>query len=259
MIITLSNITKSISITEGIKKKVIDNFSVKFDFQNNNFISIVAPFGSGKTTLLKIISGLQKFDSGKIIVNENELAYSEKRIIYLPTNPVSIPWLTVEENIRFETKKDGLQEDKVKVIISLIGLEGYEKHIPHKNSYGFRLRISFGKALVANPELILLDEPFTKMDSVTKEEIFQVLKNIYKETGIKFLLATSNILDAMLFSDEVKILPKLRDEVKDSIKLVRKISSYNELLNSDDLTSVIKIIQSLTTENSGFQLTEFSV
>ncbi|MEJ5261354.1 MAG: ATP-binding cassette domain-containing protein [Ignavibacterium sp.] len=259
MILTLSNITKSIPISAGINKKVIDNFSIKFDFQNSNFISIVAPFGSGKSTLLKIISGLLTVDSGKIIVNGENYTESGKTFIYLPTNSISIPWLSVEENIRFETKKDALPEDKVKLIISLIGLEGYEKHIPHKNSYGFRFRISLGRALVTNPDLILLDEPFNIIDSVTKEEIFQVLKNVSRETGIKFLLATSNILDAMLISDEIIILPKLKDEVKDSIKLVGKFSSYNEIITSEDLISVIKIIQSHTNENSGFQLKEFSV
>lgn len=259
MILTLQNINKSISISAGISKKVIDNFSVKFDFQNNNFISIVAPFGSGKTTLLKIISGLLTSDSGKIIVNGENYTDSGKRINYFPTDSVSIPWLSVEENIRFETRKDDFPIDKVKLIISLIGLEGYEKHIPHKNSYGFRFRISLGRALLSNPDLILLDEPFNKMDGITKEEIFQILKNISKETGVKFLLSTSNILDAMLLSDEIIILPRLTDEAKDSIKLIRRFSSYKELLPSDDLISVIKIIQLHANENSGIQLKEFSV
>lgn len=258
MIINLSNISKSYFIADGITKKVIDDLSLQLNFKDNKSISLVAPFGSGKTTLLKIISGLINYDSGKIFVNEEELSNSNKRIIYIPSQSVSIPWLSVEENIKFELS-DNISDDKLKFIISLIGLEGYEKHIPHKNSFGFRFRISLGRALILNPDLILIDEPFNKLDSITKEEIFLMIRYVVKNTDVKFLFATSNIIDAAFISDEIVFISKEKNEVKGQIKIEKKFSSFKELLSSEKFTEIFSKIKFILTEDSAFQIKDFSV
>lgn len=258
MIISLSNISKSYFITDGITKKIIDDLSLQLNFKDNKFISLVAPFGSGKTTLLKIISRLINYDSGKITVNEEELSNSNTRIIYIPSQSISIPWLNVEDNIRFELSNN-ISDDKLKFIISLIGLDGYEKHIPHKNSFGFRFRISLGRALVSNPDLILIDEPFNKLDSITKEEIFSMIKNVVKNTDAKFLFATSNIIDAAFISDEIIFISKEKNEVKGQIKIEEKFSSFKELLSSEKFTEIFSKIKSKLVEDSGLQVKDFSV
>uniref|UniRef100_A0A832CVU6 ATP-binding cassette domain-containing protein n=1 Tax=Ignavibacterium album TaxID=591197 RepID=A0A832CVU6_9BACT len=258
MIIKLSNISKSYFIADGITKKVINDLSLQLNFYDNKFIALVAPFGSGKTTLLKIISRLINYDSGKIIVNEEDLSNSNKRIVYIPSQSVSIPWLTVEDNIRFELSEN-ISDEKLKFIISLIGLEGYEKHIPHKDSFGFRFRISLGRALASNSDLILIDEPFNKLDSITKEEIFSMIGNVVKNTEVKFLFATSNIIDAVFLSDEIVFISKEKYEVKEHIKIEEKFSTYKELLSSEKFAEIFSNIKSILTEDSGFQLKDFSV
>lgn len=258
MIISLSNISKSYFITDGITKKIINDLSLQLNFKDNKFISLVAPFGSGKTTLLKIISRLINYDSGKITVNNEELSNSNTRIIYIPSQSVSIPWLNVEDNIRFELSNN-ISDDKLKFILSLIGLEGYEKHIPHKSSLGFRFRISIGRALVSNPDLILIDEPFNKLDSVTKEEIFSMIRNVVKNTDVKFLFATSDIIDASFISDEIVFISKEKNDVKGQIKIEEKFSSFKELLASEKFTEMFSKIKSILAEDSGFQVKDFSI
>ena len=258
MIINLSNISKSYFITDGITKKVINDLSLQLNFKDNKFISLVAPFGSGKTTLLKIISRLINYDSGKIIVNEEELSNSNKRIVYIPSQSVSIPWLNVEDNIRFELSNN-ISDDKLNFIISLIGLEGYDKHIPHKSGFGFRFRISLGRALVSNPDLILIDEPFNKIDSLTKEEILSLMRNVIENTEVKFLLATSNIIDAAFISDEIIFISKEKNEVKVQIKIEEKFSSFKELLSSEKFAEIFSKIKNILAEDSAFQIKDFSV
>lgn len=258
MIIKLSNISKSYFIADGLTKRVIEDLSLQLNFQDNKFITIVAPFGSGKTTLLKIISRLINYDSGKIIVNEVDLSNSNKRIVYIPSQSVSIPWLTVEDNIRFELSEN-ISDEKLKFIISLIGLEGYEKHIPHKNSFGFRFRISLGRALASNPDLILIDETFNKLDSITKEEIFLMIRNVVKNSDVKFLFATSNILDAIILSDEIAFLSKEKSDVNKHLKVEEKFSTYKELLSSEKFTEIFSKVKSILTEDTGFQIKDFSV
>jgi ABC-type nitrate/sulfonate/bicarbonate transport system ATPase subunit len=258
MIIKLSNISKSYFIADGITKKVIDDLSLQLNFQDNKFITIVAPFGSGKTTLLKIIARLIIYDSGKINVNEEDLGNSNKRIVYIPSQSVSIPWLTVEDNIRFELSEN-ISDEKLKFIISLIGLKGYEKHIPHKNSFGFRFRISLGRALASNPDLILIDETFNKLDSITKEEIFLMIRNVVKNSDVKFLFATSNILDAIFLSDEIAFLSKEKSDINKHLKVEEKFSTYKELLSSEKFTEIFSKVKSILTEDTGFQIKDFSV
>ena len=259
MNISVSNITKSFQVDSGLSKEIFNQLNLNLNFDDNNFISLIAPLGYGKSTLMKIIAGLIKPDTGKIIVNEKGSEKSLENVVYIPTESVSIPWLNVKKNIEFGISRDKLSDDKTNFIISLIGLEGYEDHIPHINSFGFRFRVALGRALYSNPELILIDESFNKLDSVTKEEIFLMLKNVIKQRGTKFLLATSNLLDALFLSDEVIFFSKDEGALQDYIKIEKKFSNINEMLQSDYFNQLFSKIQSKILLQSGYRIKDFSI
>jgi ABC-type nitrate/sulfonate/bicarbonate transport system ATPase subunit len=160
--------------------------------------SFIAPKNSGKTLLLKIIAGIETPTSGGIINAEG------KKIVYIPGKPSSFPWLNVYENVSFGLSKP--DEVEIKRIISLVGLEGYEKHIPNNKSYGFRFRISLARSLAHSPSLILLDEPFAQMDDITKKEIFQLIRQVSEKCNVSFLLAASNITEALFLSDKIYLM-----------------------------------------------------
>ncbi len=112
MIVSISNISKSYLVESIFDKKVLNEISFELNFLENNFISLIAPFGSGKTTLLKIIAGLSKTDSGKIIVRENGSEKILDNVVYIPTEPVSIPWLSVKKNIEFSIPNNKLSQER---------------------------------------------------------------------------------------------------------------------------------------------------
>lgn len=259
MNISVSNITKSFPTEAGLSKEIFRDINFNLNFDDNNFISLIAPLGYGKSTLLKIIAGLIKPDTGKIIVNDNGAEKTLENVVYIPSESVSIPWLNVKKNIEFGISRDKLSDDKTNFIISLIGLEGYEDHIPHKNSFGFRFRLALGRALYSNPELILIDEPFNKLDSVTKEEIFLMLKNVIKQKGTRFLLATSNLLDALFLSDEVIFFSKDEGAFQDNIKIEKKFSNINEMSQSDYFNQLFNKLQSKIFLQSGYRIKDFSI
>ncbi len=233
MIISFRNISKSYLIESGFSKRVFNELNFELNFTENKFISLIAPNGSGKSTLLKLTAGLIRSDSGKIIVNGNNVDEATGNIVYIPSEPASIPWLNVKENIEFGISKDRLSVERTNFIISLIGLEGYEEHIPDNNSIGFRFRLSLGRALYSNPELILLDEPFNKLDFITKEELFSMFKNVFKRFETKFLLATSNLLDASFLSDEVIIFSKEQSGIIENLRIEKSFQNLSEMLHSE--------------------------
>lgn len=259
MIVSISNISKSYLVESIFEKKVLNEISFELNFLENNFISLIAPFGSGKTTLLKIIAGLTNTDSGKIIVNENGNEKILDNVVYIPTESISIPWMSVKKNIEFAIAKNQLSQERTKFIISLIGLEGYEDHIPDKDSFGFRFRIALGRALYSNPKLILLDEPFNKLDWLTKAEIFSMIKSVVTQTDSKFLMATSNLLDAIFLSDEVMFFKKEGKTLTESLKIEKSFSSMNEMLQSDFFNQVLNNFKSKMDIHSGYNIKDFSI
>ncbi len=216
------SISKEYSDEFGFKVKLLNNIS--FEISPGKFTGIVAPEGSGKTSLLKIISGLENPTRGQIIANRF------MNIVFIPSGPSSFPWFTVMENLKFASKLDS--EKQLQKIIKIIGLEGYENHIPHNKSLGFRFRIALGRALANKADLIVLDEPFNEMDIVTKEEIYELIRKIFVTTKIPFLLGTTNITEAIFLADKIHLMKKNPGEFIDKLDVnlppERKIQLMSE-------------------------------
>jgi len=189
------NISKTIVYSNGAKSTLLDDIS--FSVNEGEITSLLASSGSGKSTLLKIMCGLELSDSGKRIETSASL---------IPSEPSSFPWMTASESILFANEK--LDEAAQKRIIHQVGLEGYESHYPNNKSLGFRFRIALARAFASGAKIILIDEPFTKMDQKTKLEMLQLIVDINDETKITVLLSTSNLSEALLISHSVLLMKK---------------------------------------------------
>lgn len=201
--IEIKNLSKEYSSDIDFRTVVLRNISFKIPV--GKIASIIAPTGSGKSVLLKIISGLEEQTSGDVINP------TEGKIIFIPSAPSSFPWLNVFENVKFGLDK--WDEKNIKDLINLVGLEGYDTFYPDNKSLGFRLRIALARSLAHNPFLILLDEPFTQMDVQTKNELYILIRVINKIKGIGFLLATTNLTEALFLSDRICIMKKNPAEI----------------------------------------------
>ncbi len=196
--ISVKNLSKEFLDYTGYRIPVFNNISFNIDEGRVN--SLIAPLGSGKSTLLKIVAGLLKYDDGEIINPNNH------KIVFIPSKPSSFPWFSVKENIQLAAV-DSSQKN-VFSLIQKVGLEGYENHHPHNNSIGFRFRISLARALAADAKLILLDEPFNEIPSVYKNDIYKLIRKISQELKTTFLLATTNITEAVYLSDKIILMKK---------------------------------------------------
>ena len=188
-IIEIKNICYSRIDNLGFKKNIIE--SVSFNIVGGKITSFLYREKVRQEILLKIIAGLIKPDSGEVS--------SDKRIIYIPSEPSSLPWLNVKENILYNLRN--VNNEKFQKIIQLVGLTGYDEHRPHNKSTGFRFRIVLARALMNGGNVIVLENPFSNMDSLTKKECTVLIKKV-NSSGVSIVFSTTNILDAIDLADD---------------------------------------------------------
>lgn len=193
--IKIENISKSF---DG--DKIIDNISITVE--EGELVSILGPSGCGKSTIFNIIAGLLKQDSGKVDVN-GKLSYMYQKDLLLPyktiIDNVSLPLV-----LRKEKKSEAREE--VRQYFKVFGLEGYEDKYPKELSGGMRQRANFMRTYVNSNDIMLLDEPFGALDSITKSSMQKWLLDIRKKVKSTILLITHDIEEAILLSDRIYVI-----------------------------------------------------
>ncbi len=198
--ITVTNLVRKYTLGE-VLVTALDNISLSIE--QGEFVSIMGTSGSGKSTLLNLIGGLDRFDSGKIIVDEldiasldeNELAkYRREKIGFIFQSYNLIPTLTAQQNIELPLIFAGVPKDdrlsKTEQILRAVGLEKRMHHRPTEMSGGEQQRVAIGRALINGPSIILGDEPTGNLDSKTGEEIMELLTWMNKENGLTVIMVT---------------------------------------------------------------------
>lgn len=197
-IIKIESLSKNYSDISGYTIQLFENIS--FDIETEKITTLLAPKGRGKSTLLKMIAGIDE---------ENNKSIGKR--IYIPTKPSSFPWFNVRENITFNLKK--VDDNNINSIIKFVGLEGYEDHFPNNDSIGFRFRISLARAIINNPELILIDEAIATLPPKRKLDLYSLLRKVASEKGIPILYSTSLVSEAIRLSDKIILIDQVPSKV----------------------------------------------
>jgi ABC-type nitrate/sulfonate/bicarbonate transport system ATPase subunit len=172
-------------------------------------ISIIGPSGCGKTTLLRLIAGLDTPESGKIMLEGEEIIAPDPHRGYVFQQGSLFPWLTVEKNIAAGLKARGVyQENKADVaqFIELIGLQGFEKSYPHQISGGMAQRVAIARALINRPVALLLDEPMGALDTFSRADLQDKLLELWERDGTTMILVTHDVDEAIYVSDRIAIM-----------------------------------------------------
>ncbi len=221
--IEVKNLTKIFKTGE---KETVAFENISFSMVEREFISIVGPSGCGKSTILRILIGLDKQTSGEILYKDLPLTINKPKFSIVFQTPSLFPWLTVQENIEvvleaMEIKKEERTEI-VKKYIKVIGLDGFENAYPKELSGGMRQRVGIARALAVNPELLLLDEPFSSLDSFTAEGLREEILMLWSDPSLPpddIILVTHNIDEAVQLSDRVIILSPRPGHIIGEIKI----------------------------------------
>ena len=206
MFLKIKKINKHYSNT-----KVLNN--VSFSIKKGEVISVVGPSGSGKSTILKSISGFCEIDSGTILLNSksiSEIEPSKRNIAYVFQDSPLFPHLSVIENILFNLKV--FDHKKLNFLLKKIKIDHLKNRYPHEISGGENQRVAVVRSLIRNPELLLLDEPFSNLDLSIKEHLKELVFSIIKELKTTTIIVNHDIQDSLEVSDRILIL--LNGEIK---------------------------------------------
>ena len=185
------------------EEKIIKDFNL--EIQKGEIAALVGASGSGKSTILRLIAGLEIPESGEIFITDQKVAADniflapEKREVGMVFQDYALfPHLNVEKNIAFgiDNLSKNEKKSRVKELLQLVNLEGFEKRYPHQLSGGQQQRIALARTLAPGPELLLLDEPFSNLDAELKDKIRRELNEIIREVGITTILVSHDREDA---------------------------------------------------------------
>ncbi|GGG66415.1 ABC transporter ATP-binding protein [Paenibacillus radicis (ex Gao et al. 2016)] len=183
----------------------LSNIALKV--KKGELITLIGPSGCGKSTLLKIVAGLDSDYSGTVLLNDKPIEGPSIEKGFIFQEPRLFPWLTVEKNIAGNLSlKDSKVRARVDELIALVRLKGFEKSYPRELSGGMAQRVSIARALLRNPEVLLLDEPFGALDAFTRAHLQEVLLDIWQKNRTTMLFVTHDLDEAVFLAERVVIM-----------------------------------------------------
>ncbi|WP_160643838.1 ABC transporter ATP-binding protein [Chengkuizengella marina] len=219
-------------------------YPMNLSIQEGEFFGIIGPSGCGKTTFLKCIAGLILPDSGNVLLGKKNLTYvpPEKRPFSMVfQQPLLFPHLKVIDNVSFGLKMQGINKkvrfDKAKDMLQAVGLSGYELRHPYELSGGQQQRVSLARAIIMNPKVLFLDEPFSALDPDLRQEMRELVKQLHQTFKVTVLMVTHDREEAFQLADRLAIMhegkllqvgtPKNCYEKPDHIKVAQFLGSKN--------------------------------
>ncbi|WP_206612796.1 ABC transporter ATP-binding protein [Paenirhodobacter populi] len=189
---------------EGAPLPVLDD--VSFTIEPGSFVALLGPSGCGKSTLLRLIAGLDHPASGAIRVDGAQVGAPDPSRILVFQDPTLFPWRTVRANVALGLEAQGTlktEGHRIDAAINLVGLQGFDKAYPHQLSGGMAQRVALARALVNRPNVLLLDEPLGKLDSLTRLAMQTELVRLWQQSGLTAVLVTHDVEEALYLAQRV--------------------------------------------------------
>jgi len=239
--VSVQGVSKVYSSTRG---DILALENIDFSAAEREFVSILGPSGCGKSTLLKCIAGLEPYSSGVISLDGKPIDGPPEDMGMVFQRDVLLDWRTILSNVMIVADLKGLDRralrPKAIELLKMVGLEGYEKHHPWELSGGMRQRASLCRALLDDPNLLLMDEPFGALDAMTRDEMNLELQRIWMSSPTTVFFVTHSISEAVFLSDRVLVMSSQPGRVVEDIEVdlarprtldTRRSSRFNDLVD----------------------------
>lgn len=205
----------NVSLTYGGGTLAVDGLTISI--ARGEFAAVVGPSGCGKSTLMKLVTGLAPASKGNVVVAGREVAGPLKIVGMAFQNPTLLPWRTTLDNVLLPLEivqpyKATFRRDRekhaarAKALLATVGLKGFEERYPWQLSGGMQQRASLCRALIHEPDLLMLDEPFAALDAFTREELWAVLQDLWMQRRFTCILVTHDLREAVYLADTVHVM-----------------------------------------------------
>lgn len=205
--VQLAQVSKSFDSEEAVVK------NLNLDIKKGEFLTLLGPSGCGKTTTLRMIAGFETPNSGRILIEGEDITYKaphERSVNTVFQNYALFPHMTIFDNIAFGLKMKNTPKEEIKIKVSemlkMVQLEGYENRMPSQLSGGQMQRVAIARAIVNNPKVLLLDEPLAALDLKLRKQMQLELKHLQKKLGITFVFVTHDQEEALTMSDRIVVM-----------------------------------------------------
>jgi len=207
--VSFNNVSHRYALANGSAMQALTD--VSFTIDRHEFVAVVGPSGCGKSTLLRLLSGLLKPSEGQVEVFNQTITQPRDDIGIVFQKPTLLPWKTVLDNVLFPLHhKYGKVTDKdrkfAQQIINTVGLQDFMERLPDQLSGGMQQRVGIARALLLNPDILIMDEPFSALDALTREQMGFELLRIWEEKPKTVLFITHSISEAVLLADKVLVM-----------------------------------------------------
>lgn len=216
----IENVKKTYSTRNG---EVVALNGINLDIMDNEFVTVVGPSGCGKSTILNIMAGLLEPTSGRIICNGEEVHGTgpDRGVVF--QQYALFPWLTVKKNVLFPLKMKGIKGEEAEEIamkyIKMVDLEKFCNHYPKELSGGMKQRVAIARAYAANPEVLLMDEPFGALDAQTRTQLQQELLETWERERKTCFFITHDVDEALILGQRVVIMSARPGRIKDIVEV----------------------------------------
>jgi NitT/TauT family transport system ATP-binding protein len=213
----------------GQRLQVLDNVSLRVEA--GEFVAMLGPSGCGKSTLLRLIAGLDLPTGGQVQVDGATVTGPHPSRTLMFQDPTLYPWRTVRQNAELGPQARGQlnqTRDRVEAALSLVGLTGFATAYPHQLSGGMAQRAALARALVNEPNLLLLDEPLGKLDSLTRLTMQRELVRLWQDQGFTALLVTHDVEEALLMANRVVVFSDRPASIKAEIEVDRPFPRHRD-------------------------------
>jgi len=222
-VVDVEDVTKAF-VTEKSRILVLDD--VSFSVGNDEFMCLVGPSGCGKSTMLRMIAGLERPDSGRILFHGQPITKPSPKIAMVFQLFGLLPWKTASENVEVPLEVAGVKKANrihtAQEHLKMVGLEGFENTYPHDLSGGMKQRVGIARALALNPEVLLMDEPFSSLDELTAKTLRDLVLNIWRNPALPtntFIMVSHNVEEAVFMADRVIVMSPRPGKIVGEVKI----------------------------------------
>ena len=194
---------------------------IDLEVGDGEFVAVLGRSGCGKSTLLRLIAGLLPVSAGEVRVSGERVTKPRRDIAMMFQKPALLPWRSVLDNVLLPVQifgdKKAAHRDRAHQLLAMTGLTGFEKRLPHELSGGMQQRVALCRSLIASPRVMLMDEPFSALDALTREELSGELQRVHMELGTTIVFVTHSIDEAVLLADRVVVLSPRPGRIREII------------------------------------------